>query len=527
MKPADDALAPMVWGTVYPGGWSRPTRVQQQQSGSGGGGFDENDGRKRDGRTDRRPTGEEGITPSLTLTTTLASVLAMIESICSHGNLGSYKGATLIGFGILCAVLSAISTTMILAPTMSPPPVCLSGPSDDEADVASETPPSEGSSADEQGSGQYIEILPAVGPSTPPSSKAITPPPPSPSVGLRIVIQRYDSAALTIFEDGPTGASSIPRKIPVVLPGLLVYVSFRKAAGVSSASDGLSASASASDAVQQQVPPPTTIDYETNALLKKVAKACVTLPLMTYTQWGDDSMGPPVGLIAYSRSGKADECSVEEVNQMPPLVAATKSPNHPSSSATMKCNSSILLVPQANLVSKPKPPSFKSFQYHGQADKSYGELLFASFCEHVKNELRTDGAGGGGKSPPKKQQDKGKAAKQTDNDALIDSWEDLAEGAAATTNNNKSSVKEEATIIAAGGGSSKAGVVRRLSSAVAGLLGTKQGKSEDDAKDNNNNNKAAARNEAPKILMLCGTFGKRQAVDFVAESGPFCHVVDF
>lgn len=91
----------------------------------------------------------------------------------------------------------------------------------------------------------------------------------------------------------------------------------------------------------------------THAQIEQAASTLLNLPVLTTGLWGD---------------GESSTASILALSADP----------------TASC--SLVVVPQANLISKVKQQG-KSIQYHGQVNKQKGEELYNYFCECIKSRL--------------------------------------------------------------------------------------------------------------------------------------------
>ena len=144
---------------------------------------------------------------------------------------------------------------------------------------------------------------------------------------VKLVIQRFRSASLLLSPDETAHINQSGDKSQTC--GMLVYVSFSKAA-------------------------------ETNrTAIFAAARTILNLPVLTRGVWGDGS-----GTVSV-------------------LDLATELDRDAAASSKGGCGVPIVLVPQANLVSRVKNNG-KSIQYHGQVAKSLGKELFDAFVRSVQ-----------------------------------------------------------------------------------------------------------------------------------------------
>eukprot|EP00984_Skeletonema_dohrnii_P011524 scaffold4605_cov150-Skeletonema_dohrnii-CCMP3373.AAC.2 len=120
--------------------------------------------------------------------------------------------------------------------------------------------------------------------------------------------------------------------------------------------------------------------------------------LLNEEQWvtvGDDSENSgSCGLLAYISFGSSTtqsevEAAAQTLLNLPVLTTGLWGDSSSTQSilglATASISScSLVIVPQANLISKVKG---KSIQYHGQIDKDLGEQLYDYFCSYIQGLL--------------------------------------------------------------------------------------------------------------------------------------------
>ena len=110
---------------------------------------------------------------------------------------------------------------------------------------------------------------------------------------------------------------------------------------------------------------------------------------------GDDGENSSCcGLLAYISFGSSTtqsqvEAAAQTLLNLPVLTTGLWGDSSSTQSilglATASISScSLVIVPQANLISKVKG---KSIQYHGQIDKDLGEQLYDYFCSHIQGLL--------------------------------------------------------------------------------------------------------------------------------------------
>lgn len=109
---------------------------------------------------------------------------------------------------------------------------------------------------------------------------------------------------------------------------------------------------------------------------------------------GDGENSTSCGLLAYISFGSSTtqsqvETAAQTLLNLPVLTtglwgdsSSTQSILSLATTSTSSC--SLVIVPQANLISKVKG---KTIQYHGQIDKVSGEQLYDYFCSHVQGIL--------------------------------------------------------------------------------------------------------------------------------------------
>lgn len=109
---------------------------------------------------------------------------------------------------------------------------------------------------------------------------------------------------------------------------------------------------------------------------------------------GDDENSTSCGLLAYISFGSSTtqsqvETAAQTLLNLPVLTTGLWGDSSSiqsilSLAATSVSSCSLVIVPQANLISKVKG---KTIQYHGQIDKDSGEKLYDYFCSHVQGIL--------------------------------------------------------------------------------------------------------------------------------------------
>ena len=181
----------------------------------------------------------------------------------------------------------------------------------------------------------------------------------STSSSVHLVFQRYRSCRILLREkdwvDVPTtinaakqvateeSSSSSSSQQQQQHCGLLVYVSFSSAA--------------------------------THESVMKAAQTILQLPVLTRGKWGDDSI--PVSLWSLIQDGLAAR---------QPKAACSKDDNDTSKRHVIKPTTSLVLVPQANLISRVKSQG-KSIQYHGQMEKTKCQAYFENLTNQIRAEL--------------------------------------------------------------------------------------------------------------------------------------------
>ncbi len=111
---------------------------------------------------------------------------------------------------------------------------------------------------------------------------------------------------------------------------------------------------------------------------------------------GDGENSTSCGLLAYISFGSSTtlsqvETAAQTLLNLPVLTTglwgdSSSTQSILSLAATSASSCSLVIVPQANLISKVKGTG-KTIQYHGQIDKVSGEQLYDYFCSHVQGIL--------------------------------------------------------------------------------------------------------------------------------------------
>lgn len=329
-------------------------------------------------------------------------------------------------------------------------------------------------------------------PQSAPSTKAIHTSAASSDHGaVKFVIQRFRSASLLL---SPTQTAHINQSSgdqAQATCGMLVYVSFSKAA-------------------------------ETNrSAIFSAARTVLNLSVLTRGVWGDGS-----GTVS----------ALELATELDKAKGAASRSGVP-----------ILLVPQANLISTVKNNG-KSIQYHGQVAKAVGKELFDTFVrsvqliayehqclargEEISASLRKALADVGG-STSDSSSGKGSGAQAMDpsvpprdmfrDTTLYESWDDdgipiakvggekLTKSAIKKMKKQQLAQKKRYEKYFASGGSTK--------------------DSDGDATKNNGEDGESGEDILKKlddgfVKIVAGTFGNLQALSFESDIGPFCHLVN-
>lgn len=306
---------------------------------------------------------------------------------------------------------------------------------------------------------------------------------------VKLVIQRFRTASLLL---GPNDTVQLDAGD---MCGMLVYVSFSKTA-------------------------------ETNkSAVFSAAKTVLNLSVLTRGVWGDGSGTASVLDLA------------TDLDQ--------------SNKGSTKEGVPIVLVPQANLVSKVKNCG-KSIQYHGQVAKALGEILFDTFVrsvelialeqqylsrkQEVSSMLKNAIVDVGG-TPSDSSSNKGSSGgsnqgavdpsmppQQMFRDAsLYESWDDAGfpltkVGGEPLTKSATKKMKKQYTaqqkrhdkFLASGGGSkTSSGNVNKAPPA-----------------DMTTEEDIALKLDPRYVRVVAGTFGNLQALSFNSDMGPFCHLVN-
>jgi hypothetical protein len=122
------------------------------------------------------------------------------------------------------------------------------------------------------------------------------------------------------------------------------------------------------------------VSFAATANEKKVLQAATTvlnLPIVTLGSWGDGSSTKSLlqwaALMDAPQQQQQQDIKTADTNGMAEEEPAVKNTMSPIS---------LVLVPQANLISKVKSNG-KSIQYHGQIAKARGEALYDYFCTSI------------------------------------------------------------------------------------------------------------------------------------------------
>lgn len=316
-------------------------------------------------------------------------------------------------------------------------------------------------------------------------------------LGIRIIVQRYSYASIVIDDNQLVQVGQrnhninapslllLPNNKPI---GLLVFISFSNVA--------------------------------TEAMIEKAAKTVLNLPIMSETGvWGD---------------GTATDSMLDILLNKTKAVRGNKD----KEKETIHTGMSMIIVPQANLICKIKQNG-KSIQYHDQCPKEKGLLYYQKFCDTMETLLiEHEHYCLVGKRISNRNN---KKAVTLDTDPTIPPNE-------LFTRNNKNSDGEllYATFdklgipltLNDGGKVSKNAQKKFLKQYNAQqkrydkyLLETKDAAT---TVTSSNTTKAAVNKQtksfdqlSPTFLQLIrGSFGKRQALEFQSDMGPFSHVVE-
>jgi hypothetical protein len=318
--------------------------------------------------------------------------------------------------------------------------------------------------------------------------------------GVRLVFQRFRQASLLLNEcEVVTVGDSVASTEEALLMGS------------SSSSSSSSTEASSS-------PPPSTgmlvyVSFSQTATQTKVqqaAKTVLNLPIATLGSWGDGS----------------GTCSLLKMAQQQQQQVQTQ----------QQSKLSLLIVPQANLISKVKN-SGKSIQYHQQCDKAVGEAWYRLFVDYI-TELLIDhqqvcrglvSHNSNNKQKPKlTTPDPSIPPDQLFRDEtstlLYATWDDetgfplTLAGGSGEEPLTKSAIKKLQKILA----SHSKRHVKYLEHPPAA-----PSQSPPSAPKQQEQQLTTVPSLDPTFFhLVAGTFGKRQGLQLVSDMGPFCHVVE-
>ena len=289
--------------------------------------------------------------------------------------------------------------------------------------------------------------------------------------GVRLVFQRFRQASLLINEDqvvtvgdsaGSTEdsllGSSASLKESSSSTGMLVYVSFSQTA--------------------------------TQTKVQQAAKTVLNLPIATMGSWGDGSGTSSLMKLAAQQQK-------EETQQQHSTV-------------------SLLIVPQANLISKVKSAG-KSIQYHEQCEKAAGQDFYRQFVDHVTEllvEHQQVCRGLALKQKPKlTTPDPSVLPDQLFRDETLYATWDEETGFPLTVLGGepltKSAVKKLKKILE----SHTKRHLKYLDNPAPPTPKQEEGE-------------PTISLDPTFLHLVAGTFGKRQGLQLVSDMGPFCHVVE-
>ena len=303
------------------------------------------------------------------------------------------------------------------------------------------------------------------------------------------------------------------------------------------------------------------------------AKTVLNLPIITLGSWGDGTSTQSLLQIAAAAANNRESRDMTTAATVKKKTTTTDdSSNSSSSSSSPYYNVNLVIVPQANLISKVKSNG-KSIQYHGQCNKTVGEEHYDYFIKSL-HDIATEYQAMTRKEEKRKDlyndksKKKNKSTNKSNNDLDIASIPPK-EYFRYIDNNNKDNSKYGSYDATTGIPQTSADGEPLTKSAIKKIFKLydiqckkyekyieKQQQKEKEEKEEEVNKKENTEQHQQKevvvvgntatatvttttattsrttyeldsnfLHVVAGTFGKRQGLSITSDMGPFCHVV--